>query len=132
MNKVILIGRLTKSPELKYAAGSERAVTRFSVAVNRPMKKDEADFINCVAFGKTAETIGQYLEKGSPIALEGRIQTGSYEKGEQTVYTTDVIVDRFEFVAGGEKREQSPKDLDKHLKDVIGDDLEIDNGDIPF
>ena len=61
MNKVILLGRLTKDPELRFAAGTGNAVTRFSIAVTRQFKRDEADFINCVAFGKTAETIAQYL-----------------------------------------------------------------------
>lgn len=63
MNKVILIGRLTKDPELRFTAGSGMAVSRFTVAVNRQFKKDETDFINCVAFGKTAETISQYLTR---------------------------------------------------------------------
>ena len=68
MNKVVLVGRLTKDPELRFAAGSGSAVCRFTVAVNRPFKKDETDFIGCVAFGKTAETIAQYLTKGREIA----------------------------------------------------------------
>ena len=104
---------------------------KFTVAVNR--FKEGADFINCVAFGKTADTIAQYLTKGNPIALEGRIQTGSYDKNGQTVFTTDIIVDRFEFVGGGQAKQAAPS-LDQHLKNVLGDDMEIvtDNGDIPF
>ena len=78
MNKVILIGRLTKDPELRYAAGNGTAVCRFTVAINRQFKKDETDFINCVAFGKTGETITQYLTKGRQIAVTGSIRTGSY------------------------------------------------------
>ena len=74
MNKIILIGRLTKDPDLRFAAGSGTAVTRFTVAVNRQMKRDEADFINCIAFGKTGETIAQYLTKGRQIAINGNIQ----------------------------------------------------------
>ena len=79
INKVVLLGRLTKDPELRYAAGSGTAVCRFTVAINRQLKKDETDFINCVAFGKTGETITQYLTKGRQIAVTGSIRTGSYE-----------------------------------------------------
>ena len=99
MNKVILIGRLTKDPELRYAAGSGTAVCRFTVAINRQFKKDETDFINCVAFGKTGETITQYLTKGRQIAVTGSIRTGSYDAQDGTKrYTTDVAVESFEFI----------------------------------
>lgn len=99
MNKVILMGRLTKDPELRFAAGSGTAVTRFSIAVTRAHKREEADFINCVSFGKTAETIAQYFSKGKPIAITGSIRTGSYDdKDGNKRYTTDVAVDTFEFV----------------------------------
>ena len=81
MNKAILLGRITKDPELRFAAGSGTAVSRFTIAINRPKRKDqekaETDFINCVAFGKRAETISQYFQKGGQIAVSGRIQTGS-------------------------------------------------------
>lgn len=99
MNKVILIGRLTKDPELNFAAGSGTAVARFSLAVTRPFKKDETDFINCIAFGKTGETIAQYLTKGRQLAVTGSIRTGSYDAKDGTKrYTTDVVVDSFEFI----------------------------------
>lgn len=105
MNKVILMGRLTKDAELNYTAGSGTAVTRFSLAVTRPFKKDETDFINCVAFGKIGETIAQYFTKGKPIAITGNIRTGSYEAKDGTKrYTTDVVIEGFEFI-GGEKKE---------------------------
>ncbi len=71
MNKVVLIGRLTKDPELRFAAGSGTAVARFTLAVNRQFKKDEADFISCIAFGKTGETIAQYITKGRQLADSG-------------------------------------------------------------
>ena len=104
MNKVILIGRLTKDPELRYAAGNGTAVCRFTVAINRQFKKDETDFINCVAFGKTGETITQYLTKGRQIAVTGSIRTGSYDAQDGTKrYTTDVIVETFEFVESNKK-----------------------------
>lgn len=104
MNKVFLMGRLTKDPNLNFIAGSGLATTRFSVATKRQFKKDEADFIGCVAFGKTAETIAEYLTKGKQIALEGHIKTGSYTNAEGVkIYTTDVIVDKFEFVGYGKE-----------------------------
>lgn len=104
MNKVILTnGRLTKDVELKEANGLQ--IARFTVAVNRQFKKDEADFINCIAFGKKAETIEKFFKKGSPINIEGRLQTGSYEKDGVKHFTTDVIVDNFEFVASSKKVE---------------------------
>ena len=98
MNNVTLMGRLTRDPELKYSQAG-KAYCRFTVAVNREFNKDEADFINCLAFGKTAETIAEWLGKGRRIALQGRIQTGSYQNSNgDTVYTTEVVADRFEFV----------------------------------
>lgn len=104
MNKVILTnGRLVKDVELKGTIALQ--IARFTVAVNRQFKKDEADFINCVAFGKKAETIEKFFEKGSPINIEGRLQTGSYEKDGVKHFTTDVIVDNFEFVASSKKVE---------------------------
>ena len=111
INKVVLLGRLTKDPELKYAAGSGTAVCRFTVAINRQFKKDDTDFINCVAFGKTGETITQYFTKGSKIAITGNIQTGSYDTKDGTKrYTTDVIVETFEFV---ESKKKETNEFDK-------------------
>lgn len=116
MNKVILIGRTTKSPTLNYAAGSGTAVSRFTLAVGRKFKKDETDFINCVAFGKTAETIAQYITKGRQVALSGRIQTGSYEKDDGSkVYTTDVVVESFEFI--GNKQGTANSEVDEITPD---------------
>ena len=111
INKVVLLGRLTKDPELRYAAGSGTAVCRFTVAINRQFKKDETDFINCVAFGKTGETITQYFTKGSKIAITGNMRTGSYEAKDETKrYTTDVIVETFEFV---ENKKKETNEFDK-------------------
>ena len=101
MNKVILLGCLTKDPELRFLPGDGKAVARFTLAVNRQFKKDEADFISCTAWGKTAETIAQYCVKGSKIAVVGSIKTGSYEdKSGNKKYTTDVNVESFEFAGG--------------------------------
>lgn len=106
MNKVILLGRLTRDPEVRYSQGDNSTATaRFSLAVNRKFKNAEgnydADFINCVAFGKTAEFIEKYFHKGDMISLVGRIQTGSYtNKDGVKVYTTDVVVEEVEFAGG--------------------------------
>lgn len=99
MNKVILMGRLARDPEVRMSG--DTAVARFSLAVDRRFKKDgdqTADFINCVAFGKTGEFIEKYGHKGTKFVVEGRIQTGSYtNKDGQKVYTTDVVVEQVEF-----------------------------------
>lgn len=98
MNNVILLGRLTKDPELKYTQ-SGKAFTKFTLAVNRDYVKDEADFINCIAWDKRAETISEYLRKGRQIAIQGRMSVRSYkDKEEQTKWITEVIVDKFNFV----------------------------------
>lgn len=102
MNKCVLMGRLTRDPEVRYTQGDNAsAVARFSLAVDRRFKKDgeqTADFINCVAFGKTGEFIEKYGRKGTKFVVEGRIQTGSYtNKDGQKVYTTDVVVEQVEF-----------------------------------
>ena len=140
MNKVILLGRLTKDPELRFAAGTGNAVTR-------QFKRDEADFINCVAFGKTAETIAQYLTKGSQIAITGNIRTGSYDAQDGSKrYTTDVVVESFEFVGGGKGANNTGSfnddfgsnnsDYSKPSNDSFGgfdDDMTpVDDGDMPF
>lgn len=103
MNSVQLMGRLTRDPELRYSQSSEPlAIVRFSVAVNRRFKREgqpDADFINCVAFGKTGEFISKYFQKGAMIAVEGRIQTDSWDDKEtgQKRYSTDVIVENAHF-----------------------------------
>ena len=103
INKVVLLGRLTKDPDLNFAAGSGTAVCRFSLAVTRPFKKDETDFISCISFGKTGETIAQYLTKGRQVAVTGSIRTGSYDAKDGTKrYITDIVVDTFEFIGNGQ------------------------------
>lgn len=101
MNNVTLVGRFTKDPEVRYTDGGT-SIARFSIAVDRRFKKDgeqNADFINCVAFGKTAEFIEKYFKKGMRVGLTGRIQTGSYTNQDgQKVYTTDVVAENVEFV----------------------------------
>lgn len=134
MNKVVLIGNLTKDVDLSFAAGSGTAVGRFTVAVAR-MKKGESDFPNCISFGKTAETIAQYFFKGSKIAIEGHIQTGSYDAKDGTKrYTTDVIVDRFEFVgSNGNNNNQSNTSSTNFNQNNFEDEMTpVDDGDCPF
>ena len=102
MNKVILMGRLTRDPEIRYSQGeSSTAVARYSLAVNRAFKRNgepDVDFINCVAFGKAGEFAEKYFHKGTKIAVTGRIQTGSYtNKDGQKVYTTDIVIEEQEF-----------------------------------
>ena len=102
MNKVILMGRLTADPKIRYSQGENaKAVARYTLAVDRQYASENteqtADFISCVAFGRTAEFAEKYLKKGTKIAIEGRIQTGSYEKEGVRVFTTDVVVERNEF-----------------------------------
>lgn len=133
MNKVVLIGRLTADPNLSYAAGTGTAVCRFSLAVTRPFKKDEADFINCVAFNKTAETIGQYLVKGRQIAIAGRIQTGSYDAQDGTKrYTTDVVVENFEFIGNSQNSGQSQDNNSDGGMNFDNEMTPVDDGDMPF
>ena len=101
INRVVLVGRLTKDPELKYTP-SGVPMTRFTVAVNRTYKQDgqpEADFIGCLAWRKQAENLANFMKKGSLIGLEGRIQTGSFEGQDgKRVYTTDVVADSIQFL----------------------------------
>lgn len=105
MNQVILIGRLARDPELRFTAGSGKAVATFSIAVNRPFSKEkEADFFRVVVFGKTGENCANYLAKGRLVAVQGRIQNNNYEtqSGEKR-YTTEVIADQVEFLEWGNK-----------------------------
>lgn len=111
MNNVTLIGRLTRDPETR--EGSNVAVANFSIAIDRPPKKDgtrEADFPRIVVFGKQAENCLQYLSKGRLVAIEGRIQTGSYtNRNGDKVYTTDVVANRVEFLERGTTQQAAPQ-----------------------
>ena len=159
MNRVFLVGRLTRDPELRYGANNN-AVMRSSIAVDRTFQNQngerEADFINIVAFGNRAETMKKYLTKGSQIAISGRIQTGSYDGQDgKKVYTTDVVIDEFQFldtkgsrnqdsIASGNTDNVTPYDFSDNtsnnsnnesdidpFKD-FGDKIEIDDSDLPF
>ena len=119
MNKVILKGRLTKDVELKYTQTNNTAVTVFTIAVNRKTKQENqpnADFINIVAYGKTAEFISQYFKKGQEILIVGRIQTRNYDdKDGKKVYVTEVITEEVEFVGSKEKEEDFKPVTDAEL-----------------
>jgi single-strand DNA-binding protein len=122
MNSVMLLGRLTKDIELREG---KTAFASFTIAVDRRFSKDkESDFINCKAFGKTAENMAKFFSKGDLLVLEGRIQTGSYEKDGKKVYTTDVIVDNFNFTASKKK---APEETAKQTEVV-----EVVESDLPF
>ena len=126
MNQVNLIGRLTKDPEVRYSSDG-LAVAAFTLAVNR--MKEGADFPRIIAFGKTAELIEKYMEKGKQIGLSGRIQTGSYKNKEgQTVYTTDVVAERIYFI--GSKNEKTPDQTQDSDIEIEGF-AQLDD-DIPF
>jgi single-strand DNA-binding protein len=146
MNKVILMGRLTRDPDIRYSQGAESTqVARYTLAVDRRTKKDSsnnqqtADFISCVAFGRAAKFAEDYLAKGTKLVVEGRIQTGSYTNRDgNRVYTTDVIVESQEFAesraaggAGSSGRQHDPPpqtddDGFMHIPDGIDEELPFD------
>lgn len=125
MNKVVLMGRLTKDPEVRYT-NSQRAFCRFTVAVNR--QKDEADFISCIAWNAVAENMGKYVRKGDRVLIDGSIQTGSYEKNSQKVYTTDINAWSVQFI-DMHKKDGGFTPTDEPIPDAF-DDLEQEG--LPF
>lgn len=131
MNVFNGIGRLTEDVDLKYTP-SGLAVARFTIAINRPFKNEkgnyEADFIKCIAFGKRAETIAQYVKKGHRIGITGSIMTGSYENNKgQKVYTTDVNVTGFTFLESAQKPEQKAAQTA-----VDAEPIQIEDENLPF
>lgn len=122
MNKVILIGRLTRDPIVRYSQGENPiAVARYTLAVDRRFKRagdnQEADFISCVSFGKQAEFVEKYFRQGMKMVAVGRIQTGSYTNNDgQRVYTTDVVVEEIEF---GESKSTNQTSADNYQKDFM-------------
>jgi single-strand DNA-binding protein len=156
LNRVVLIGRLTKDPELRFTPGNGTAVTTFTLAVDRRFSKAkdgqrEADFIPIVVWGKQAESTANYMSKGKLVGIGGRIQTGSYEAKDGTRrYTTEVIADEIQFLEWGDKSqgmtnnampsqsqtgnfENTQRTNTGLNEDDYGDDITpIDDGDIPF
>lgn len=142
MNKVILVGNLVKNVDLRFIQGTGTAMAQFTIAVAKRLNKEKkaeleakgkqtSDFIRCKSFGKTAETISQHFSKGNKILVEGSIDTGSYKKDDgTTVYTTDVLVNNFEFV---ESFKKETKDDDFTFdNNVVGINDDEDLDDIPF
>ena len=140
MNSVALIGRLTKDPVTKYTSGTQMCVATFTVAIDRPVRGEkQTDFPRVTCFGKQAENCERYLEKGRLVGVQGRIQTGSYQnKDGQTVYTTDVVADRVEFLEFGDRpsgnqsssRQNTPQQADP--KDDVPDGFQALDESVPF
>lgn len=129
MNKVTLTGNVTKDIELKNI-GDGKAVTKFSLAVKRI--NDETDFINCTAFGQTAELLKKSVKKGSRLLIEGHIQTGSYTNAEgKKVYTTDVIVERIEFMDRKQETPTTEKSSSEIIREVVENEDDFAN-ELPF
>jgi len=135
MNKVILIGRLTRDVETRYSQGNEpMAISRYTLAVERKFKREgepEADFVNCVAFGRAGDFAEKYFRKGMKVAISGRIQTGSYtNKDGVKVYTTDIVIEEQEFAesknnSDGNNRPEPTTNSDgfMNIPDDIGEEL---------
>ena len=135
MNNVTLIGRLTRDPEVRYS--NDLAIARFSIAINRMPGRDGqdrgADFINIVVFGRQAENCERFIRKGSQVGIQGRIQTGSYQnKDGNTVYTTDVVADRVEFLGGGNRQDAPSGGASKPAGEIHDGFEAIEDDDIPF
>ncbi|MEF2965077.1 single-stranded DNA-binding protein [Paenibacillus sp. M1] len=129
LNKVIIIGRLTRDPELRYS-GNGTAVTKFTVACDR-RGSDEADFIPVITFKQTAEACANYLRKGRLVAVEGRWQTGSYENNEgKRIYTNDCLADNVRFLERGESQQSNSGSGDPFHDD--GKPIDISDDDLPF
>jgi len=138
MNSVQLVGRLTRDPEVRYTPSTQMAVARFSLAIDRPVgqgKEKQTDFPRIVVFGKQAENCEKHLTKGMRVAVQGRIQTGSYKnKDGVTIYTTDVVADRVEFLEwkdskGGDFNNSKP---DNYESDMPTDSFQAVEEDVPF
>jgi len=132
MNSVILIGRLTRDPEVRYTTDSQMAVATFSIAIDRPQKagkEKQTDFPRITVFGKQAETCERYLAKGRQVCVQGRLQTGSYKNKEgATVYTTDVVADRVEFLEWGDRGEAPARPTPSIPEGFQA----LDDDDVPF
>lgn len=141
MNKVVLLGRLTKDVELRYTE-SNVAVGSVSLAVKRRIKNAngeyESDFINCVCWKETAETMSKYLKKGDPVLVEGRIQTRNYEdKDGNKKYITEVVIEHMDFVGGKKETKEEPKEEKNPFEDMkekveADQSIEISDDDLPF
>src|SRR5690625_3097895 len=141
INLFVGSGRTTKDIDLRYSQNGT-AVARFTLAINDRFNKDEANFINCVAFKKTAELIAQYVKKGHQIGVEGRVQTGSYEKDGQRIYTTDIIVNNVQFLESRNHSQpnNSQQQVNAYNNEVKqaqsfeneGQQIDVNSDDLPF
>src|SRR5690625_3279234 len=142
LNRVVLVGRLTRDPDLRYTSNGV-AVANFTVAANRPFRKEggeqEADFINCVAWRKAAENLAQYMKKGSMIGVDGRIQTRSYENQEgKMVYVTEVLAENIQFLesrnSGQAQQNNQPQQQQPQASPFEGqaEKIDIQDDDLPF
>ena len=130
-NLVFLIGRLTKDPEVRYTSGTQMAVCTFTIAIDRPVKagaEKQTDYPRVTCFGKQAENCERFLAKGRLVGVQGRLQTGSYEKNGATVYTTDVVADRVEFLEWGDR----PRGEQEPMHETIPEGFSAMNEDMPF
>lgn len=132
MNVSVLVGRLTKDVDLRYTQ-SGKAVANFTLAVDRPFRnqqgEQEADFINCVTWGKQAENLAQYMKKGSRVGVDGRIQSRTYENDQgATVFVTEVVADSVQFLES--KKNHKPKE--EQAVDAVVEDIPFDDRDLPF
>lgn len=123
MNKVELMGRLTRDIEIRYTNATNTMVGNFTLAVRRQRKQEETDFINCIAYGKIAEIMSKYCKKGDQVAIVGRIQTRSWINNQgKNQYATEIITDEFYFV----------ENKKKEAEDVQINEIAIDENDLPF
>ena len=140
MNKVVLMGRLTRDPEVRYTNGdNSMAIARYTLAINRRTSRDgeqNADFISCVTFGKNAEFAEKYLKQGMKIAVVGKIQTGSYtNKDGQRVYTTEVVVEEHDFAESKTSQQQAQNNKPQPAPENANSFMDIPDGtgeDLPF
>lgn len=133
MNRVELIGRTTADPEVRYTSATNTAIATFTLAVNRPTKEKQADFIRVKVIGKPAEICEKYLKKGRLVGIEGSIETGDYESNGKKVYFTNVLASRVEFIDWGEKTaERAQKEPQNTNEGEQIDEFEALDEDVPF
>ena len=136
MNSVVLIGRLTRDPEVRYTPSTQMAVATFTIAIDRPVRagnEKQTDFPRITVFGKQAENCEKYLAKGRLVAIQGRLQTGSYKnKDGATVYTTDVVANNVQFLEWGDRTPQGQNLANDNEFGDLSDSFQTIEEDLPF